>query len=119
MKTFRLIIALSSLLAALVWSSSAPLLLEMMRVGEISPLAFLLLVVAVVTLLAGGLRVHFGKSGRLSFALHLVFVGVMSLLMQFALPVPLALSSLVAVVALVWSFTARQAAAGDARDARA
>jgi hypothetical protein len=113
MKAHRLIITLGSLIAALIWISRTSLLVEMTRVGEITPLAFLLLAIAVVTLLAGGVRVYLGYSGRLSFALHLAFVGVAGVLMDFVMRVPLVVSAFVAAVALVWSFSARQALQAD------
>lgn len=119
MKTHRLIITLGSLIAALIWISRTSLLVEMTRVGEVTPLAFLLLVAAVVTLLMGGLRVYLGKSGRLSFALHLAFVSVAGVLTAFLMPVPLVVSSFVAVAALVWSFSVQHTVQADRNEGSA
>lgn len=117
MRTYRLLVTTGSLGAALVWIAKAPVLFEMMRTGEISPVTPLLLLAAVVSLCVGGVRVHLGKSGRPSFALHIMLASAAGLLMRFFLPVPLAVGVLVGIVALVGSFMVQQAAARDARTA--
>ena len=69
MKFHRSSAVIAALVAALAWGVKAPFLLEMMRAGQISPMAFMWYVAATVAIVAGGLRVGFGKSGRLSLFL--------------------------------------------------
>ena len=109
-KAYRIASGIGVLVAVLAWGAKAALLLEMMRTGEINPLGVLLLVIAVISLVVGGVRVQFGRTGRVPFVLHVVFATTATLLMHFVLPVPLALSLSVAVAAFVWSFAARQGA---------
>lgn len=107
MEPHRLFAVIASLVASLAWVAKAPVLLEMMRVGEISPLAVLLLIAAVIAMVAGGLRIWFGKNGRVSFILHILLAGTASLLMHWFPGLPLILSLSVAIVLLAWSFDAR------------
>lgn len=108
MTTYRLFTLIGTLAAVVVWSLHAPLLFEMTRVGEMSVLVLLLFVVAVVALIVGAVRVMLGKKGQVSFALHIVFAcGAAAMIGMFFPRLPLALSLVVAVVALVLSFTAQ------------
>lgn len=106
MKEYRLFVLIGVLAAVAVWGASAPLLLEMTRVGEISAFVLLLFFVSVVALAFGAWQLHRGKNGRIAFALHIVFAcGGAALIGMFFPRLPLALSLVVAIAALVWSFT--------------
>jgi hypothetical protein len=118
-KAYRPFILSGALAAVAVWGANAPLLLELMRVGEISALVLLLFIAAVVALALGAWRVHRGRNGRISFALHIVFAGGGAALIGMFFPrLPLALSLVVAIAALVGSFTGEPAVTtvdGDAK----
>ena len=117
MKSYRLFTVIGVLLAIAAWGANAGLLIEMTRVGEISALAFLLMIIAVIALAVGGLRVQFGRTGRVSFALHIVLAGVAAVMMQVFPRAPFVLSMVVAIGAFAWSFSVQQAAApGTAQD---
>ncbi|HEV8331600.1 MAG TPA: hypothetical protein VGQ22_09310 [Steroidobacteraceae bacterium] len=110
MTTYQLVTLIGAFAAAVVWGVHVPALFEMTRVGEMSMLVLLLFVAAVVALVVGALRVQLGRNGRISFALHIVFACAGAALSGMFYPLlPLTLSLLVAVVALVWSFIDRPA----------
>jgi ABC-type branched-subunit amino acid transport system permease subunit len=111
MTTYRLFTLIGTLAAVVVWGLQAPLLLEMTRVGEMSAVVLLLFAVAVIALAVAGVRVQLGKKGQVSFGLHILFAcGAASMTGMFFPRLPLALSLVVAVVALILSFTAQPAA---------
>jgi len=114
MKNYRLFTAIGTLAALAIWAARAPDLLEMTRIGALSPIVLILFTAAVVSLAVGALRVHFGKSGRASFSLHLIFAGAATLLAGIAPVLPLIFSVLVAIVALAWSYTAQRQASAKA-----
>ena len=119
MTTYRLFTLIGTLAAAVVWGLHAPLLFEMTRVGEMSALVLLLFVAAVVALIVGAVRVLLGKKGQVSFALHIVFACAAAVMIGMFYPrLPLALSLVVSVVALVLSFTAQAAATTVAEDTK-
>ena len=118
MSSYRIFTAIGTLAAVVAWGATAPTLLDMTRVGEISPIALLLLLVAVVSLAMGALRVHYSKSARAPFVLHIAFAVAAAVMMRVFPILPLALSLFVAVVALVWSFGAEQADPADARESQ-
>lgn len=53
MIAYRLFIAIGTLVAVLFWGVMAPIFLEMTRVGEISPIALFLILLAVLSLALG------------------------------------------------------------------
>ena len=119
MTTYRLFTLIGTLAAAVVWGLHAPLLFEMTRVGEMSALVLLLFVAAVVALIVGAVRVLLGKKGQVSFALHIVFACAAAGMIGIFYPrLPLALSLVVSVVALVLSFAAQPAATTVAEDTK-
>ena len=118
MSSYRLFSAIGAAVAVVVWCVKMPLLFEMTRVGEISAMAMLLLLVAVISLALAALRVYFGKGARGAFVLHIVFAVVAAAMGEVFPPVPLALGLAVAVAALVWSFAARQLVELTGRDAQ-
>lgn len=112
MTTYRLFTLIAAWAAVAAWAASAPALFEMTRVGELSMLVLVLFFAAVVALIVAALRVQFRKNGRISFALHIVFACAgIGMLGMFLPRLPLALGLVVAVGALIGSFTARPAAA--------
>lgn len=116
MIAYRLFIAIGTLVAVLFWGVMAPIFLEMTRVGEISPIALFLILLAVLSLALGGLRAYLGKGGRVPFVLHIAFAVAAAVMMRVFPVAPLALSLAVAVAALAWSFAVREytaTAAGD------
>lgn len=110
MKAYRLFCGIGALLAVANWAVNAPVLIEMTRVGEINALSFLLLIIAVISLAVGGLRVQFGRTGRVSFALHIVLAGVAAVMMQIFPRAAFILSIAVAIAAFAWSFKLQPAA---------
>jgi hypothetical protein len=117
--TTRLFTLIGAWAAVAVWAANAPALFEMTRVGELSMLVFVLFVAAVVALVVGALRVQFGKNGRLSFALHIVFACAGAGMLGMFLPrLPLALGLVIAIGALIGSFMAQPAGATGKADAQ-
>jgi hypothetical protein len=98
------------------WAVNAPVLIEMTRVGEISALSFLLLIVAVISLAIGGLRVQFGRTGRISFGLHIALAGVAAVMMHVFPRGPFVLGIVVATIAFAWSFASQRAIPSAAQD---
>lgn len=116
MIAYRLFIAIGTLVALLFWGVKAPTFIEMTRVGEIMPIALLLILASVISLALGGVRAYFGKGGRIPFALHIAFAVTAAVVMRVFPVAPLALSVAVAVAALAWSAAVREytaTAAGD------
>lgn len=109
MSSYRLFCGLGALLAVANWAVNAPMLIEMTRVGEINALSLLLLIIAVIALAVGGLRVQFGRTGRMSFALHIVLAVTAGVMMQIYPRAAFILSIGVAIVAFAWSFKLQQA----------
>jgi len=119
MTTYRLFTLIGSMAAVVVWGLHAPLLIEMTRVGEMSALVLLLFVAAVIALVVGAVRVQIGKKGQISFALHIVFACSAAVMIGMFYPrLPLALSLVVAILALVMSVTAQPATATVAEDTK-
>jgi hypothetical protein len=118
MGTYRVLTAIGAVSAVVVWGVNAPTFLEMTRVGDIAPIALLLILVAVISLALGALRVWFGKAARIAFVLHIAFAVAAAAMMKVFPVVPLALSLAVAVVALVWSSAAEQYPTEAAQDSR-
>jgi hypothetical protein len=118
MGTYRVLTAIGAMAAVAVWGVMAPAFVEMTRVGAISPVALLLMLVAVVSLAMGALRVWFGKGARAAFVVHIAFAVAAAVMMKVCPVAPLALSLAVAVVALVWSSASGQYPTGAARETR-
>lgn len=116
MIAYRLFIAIGTLVAVLFWGVMAPTFIEMTRVGEIMPIAFLLILASVISLALGAVRACFGKDGRIPLALHIAFAVTAAVLMRVFPVAPLALSLAVAVVALAWSAAVPEYSATAARD---
>ena len=104
MSSYRLFCTVGSLLAVAAWAVNAPLLVEMTRVGEINALSFLLMIIAVIALAIGGLRAQFGRTGRISFGLHILLAGVAAVMMVVFPRAPFVMGMVVATVGFAWSF---------------
>jgi hypothetical protein len=118
MGTYRILTAIGAVIAVVVWGVNAPTFIEKTRVGEIAPVALLLILAGVISLALGALRVWFGKSARVAFVLHIAFAVAAAVMMKVFPVVPLALSVAVAVAALVWSSAAGHYPTEPARDTR-
>lgn len=117
--TTRLFTLIAAWAAVAAWAANAPTLFAMTRVGELSMLVIVLFVAAVIALIVGALRVQFGKNGRVSFALHIVFACAGAWMLGMFMPrLPLALGLVVAIGALIASFMAQPAAATGKADAQ-